>query len=78
MYLADVFGLEIVERDPPFVVVDQTGFSFLVLESAFDYKVDPQQDLENQWYDWLIEYSGFFGGNEGFQMAHKVLEGMLC
>ena len=77
MYITDVYGLEIVGREPPFVVVEQNGFSFMVLETAFDYQVVPHQDLENQWYDWLIEYSGFFRKDQGVQMAHEVLEGML-
>jgi len=57
MLLADVFRVEILAHTPPYYLVRWGEDAFTIVEEALDYPYFPDEDPEEQWLNWLIEFS---------------------
>jgi len=57
MRSADAYNLEVLKRSSPYVVVKHGGDVFTVMEEGLDYPFNPDGHLQDQWLDWLVEFS---------------------
>jgi len=57
MLLTEVFELHVLARNPPYYVVKHGNDVFTVVEEALDFPYYPDQDKDEQWLNWLIEFS---------------------
>jgi len=57
MLLTEVFELEVLAKNPPYYVVKHGANVFTISEEALDFPYYPDEDKEEQWLNWLIEFS---------------------
>jgi len=62
MRSADAYNLEILARSSPYIVVKHQEDTFTILDEGLDFPFDPAQNGEEQWLEWLVEFSVSING----------------
>jgi len=62
MRIADAYNLEVLARSAPYIVVKHFEDVFTILDEGLDYPFDPEQNREDQWLNWLVEFSVSING----------------
>ena len=62
MRFADAYNLEVLARSSPYIVVKHNQDVFTILDEGLDYPFYPDQHREDQWLDWLVEFSVSING----------------
>lgn len=62
MRVADFFGLQVLATSPPYVVVQLAEDTFTILDEGLDFPYSPEEDPDEQWLNWLLEFSVSING----------------
>jgi len=62
MRIADAYNLEVLARSSPYIVVKRGEDVFTILDEGLDYPFYPDQHREDQWLNWLVEFSVSING----------------
>ena len=79
MLLKDVFRVTVLSHHPPYYVVKHGNDVFTVLEEAMGFPFIPGEDPDEQWLDWLVEFSVSIQGTTSglFQSSVDRLPGQF-
>jgi len=62
MRIADFFDLQVLAKSPPYVVVRLAEDTFTILDEGLDFPFYPDEDSDEQWLNWLLEFSVSING----------------
>jgi len=72
MNIADVFALKVLAQSPPYVVVKLRKDVFTILEEGLEFPFYEDRPKEDQWLDWLLEFSVSINGLTSDILQHQL------